>query len=92
MHKAGILCYANGMTYSENYMTDAELRFEADLDAQGAEERFEESWYEDFEGEPDVYCNACGSFEHDDDECEEVFDDDDFQGGEDAWLDGSYEE
>ena len=57
-------------------MTDAEVRLEASLDAQSAEEQAETAWYDDFGDEPDVYCRTCDSLEHDTEDCTYVFEDD----------------
>lgn len=71
----------------EPIMDGAAWRFEQELDAQSAAERFEESWYEDFdECDEDHQCEDCGRCV---DAC--VCDDRDDE-PEDAWLDGSYEE
>jgi hypothetical protein len=72
----------------EPYMDAAAMRFEQELDAQSAAERFEESWY-DYE-EPDVWCKRCGEEGHEAEDCDN--EPEDYNEPEDAWLDGSYEE
>jgi hypothetical protein len=69
--------------YGEDYptMTASELRFEAELDAQSAEERWEESWLDG--GYSEDECPNCGE------DCEGSCEDEDdaYAGGEDAFID-----
>lgn len=74
----------------EPYMDAAAMRLEQELDAQSAAERFEESWY-DYD-EPDAWCKRCGEEGHEDYEHDEYVAAAYVGGGEDEWLDGSYEE
>lgn len=67
-------------------MTAAELRFEAELDAQSAEERWEESWLDG--GYSEDECPFCG--EDCEGTCEGSDDDGDvYAGGEDAFIDAA---
>jgi hypothetical protein len=92
--------YANEA--GEPYMTAAQLRFEAELDEQSAYERQFDDFYDN---EPADYydeCDECGDFALDTrtgvcEDCGAGEAADDFPlsveyGGEDSWLDGSYEE
>lgn len=73
----------------EPIMSGEAYRFEQALDAQSAEERYMDD--DQFFGSDDEYvCDGCGAEDEEDCTCDE--DQDYYQGGEDAWLDGSYEE
>lgn len=80
----------------EPIMDGAAYRFEQELDAQSAAERFEEDFYS-MEGDEPDWCKRCGEEGHEADECEDVapeYDDENTEPweDEDGWLDGSYEE
>lgn len=78
----------------ELLMTDAELRLEADLDSQSADERADEAWLND---EPDEWRSTCDETDHEAGDCTWTPEGDGeglstFALAEDAWLDGNYEE